>query len=394
MKKVYLDHNATTPVYEKIVLQSEELLSNWGNASSIHWASRKPKLIVRDARKKISHLLSCQPQEIIFTSGASESNTSIILSVWNKLKNTGRNEFITTNIEHPSVLNTFKFIQEQGAIVHFINVNLNGQFDYQKFNHVLSEKTALVSVMYANNETGLILPIKEITRIAKEKNVLVHSDMVQAFSKIDVNVSDVKVDYASFSAHKFYSLKGTGFLYAKKGTPFSPLIFGGGQERGRRGGTENNVGIEALNIVLDNWAQIVSNSKQIKNLRDHLQNRILGEISDVLINHKDCERLPNTLSLVINDVDGESLLMSLDLKGYAVSTGAACSSGNPNPSKTLLSIGLSHRQAQSSLRVSLGKDNTADEINNFCDELVRIVKHLRGISKYQDTKTQSLELSI
>jgi cysteine desulfurase len=385
MKKVYLDHNATTPVHEKILSQSEELLVNWGNASSIHWASRKSKHILRDTRKKLSDLLTCQPQEIIFTSGASESNTAIIMSVWSKFKDTNRKEFITTNIEHPSVLNTFKAISELGAIVHYIDVDLDGQFDFNHYRRVLSENTALVSIMLANNETGLLLPLTEIATLAKEKNALVHSDMVQAFSKVQINLSDLKLDYASFSAHKFYALKGTGFLYAKKGVPFSPLIYGGGQERGRRGGTENNIGISALGIVLDNWSDVFSSNQKTEVLRNYLQDKILSEISGVIVNHKNCARLPNTLSVVIDGVDGESLLMSLDLNGYAVSTGAACSSGNPTPSKTLLSIGLSHRQAQSSLRVSLGKDNTSEEINNFCNEIIRTVGRLRHISKSEES---------
>ncbi len=375
---VYLDHNATTPLHP-LVKNSliQELDSHFGNPSSIHWAGRKAKNLIRNARQNLSELFSVSPLELIFTSGASESNNTVIQTLFLNLKN--RTEYICSAIEHPSVLKTMQHIESLGALVHRIPVSREGQLDLEFYQNVLSEKTALVSVMLANNETGNLFPIKRMAEMAHEKGALFHTDAVQGLGKIDVNLKDLGVDYASFSAHKFYALKGSGLLYCKKSSPQFPFLFGGAQERSRRGGTENVLGIMTFGLMAKMKKEITEESLRLEKLRDHMQQQILKLIPNTRVTGSSKNRLPNTLSLVIDGIDGETLLMNLDIKGFAVSTGAACSSGNPEPSPVLLAMGLSRAEAQGSLRVSLGWQNTEDEINDFIKELVLSVQRLRLI---------------
>lgn len=376
--RVYLDHNATTPHSSILKSRWMELASISGNPSSIHQDSRVSKTILRETRKKLADFLGCSSLEIIFTSGASEGNNAVLKSVFSLLKES-RNEFIISHVEHPSVLKTVEALREWGATVHLVPVNRDGILDINFVKEKLSEKTALVSVMYANNETGSVFPISEISRLAHAAGALVHSDCVQMLGKSVVDFKSLDVDYATFSAHKFYSMKGTGFVYVKKSSPWIPLIHGGGQERSRRGGTENITGIAALNIVLDELKSYESKISEVKKMRDDMEAQILEKISDVSITAVVGTRLANTSSLVIKGVDGETLLMSLDLKGFSVSTGAACSSGNPEPSPVLLSMGLSRQEAQNSLRVSLGWENTREEIQSFVNCLIETVEKLRAI---------------
>lgn len=384
---IYLDHNATTPISDLVLnmLQDQELglSQSWGNPSSIHAAGRRPKKILRETRQSIGQFLGCDPLEVVFTSGGSEGNNAIIRSVFDEVvfKKTTRCEFVTTQVEHPSVLKPMKWIESLGYKVHFVPVSKSGELDLNFYKKVLSEKTALVSVMTANNETGVIHPISEMTRLAHEQGALFHTDAVQALGKINLNLHDLGVDYATFSAHKFYSLKGTGFMYLKKGAPFQSLVLGGGQERHRRGGTENIVGIAALQSVLPLLLNLKSQIQDTRQLRDDMEAQILQKIPGVVITAETAVRVPNTSSLVIEGVEGETLLMSLDLKGFAVSTGAACSSGNPEPSATLLAMGLTRQEAQSSLRISLGWTTTPNEVQLFIQTLVEVVERLRGLEK-------------
>jgi len=376
---VYLDHNATSPLHPQVKNSLiEELESHFGNPSSIHWAGRKAKNIIRNSRQNLSELLSVSPLELIFTSGASESNNTVI-QVLHSL-HLGRNEYICSAVEHPSVLKTMQHIQSLGAIVHQIPVNRSGELDLDFYKQVLSENTALVSVMLANNETGHIFPIKEMARLAHQKGALFHTDAVQGLGKIEINLKDLDVDYASFSAHKFYALKGCGLLYAKKGAPQIPLIWGGAQERSRRGGTENVLGILSFGVMAKMKNEILSQSKRLEKLRDEMQSEILNQITNCHVTGSHLNRLPNTLSLVIDGIDGETLLMNLDIKGYAVSTGAACSSGNPEPSPVLLAMGLTRDEAQSSLRISLGWQNTDEEVQKFILDLIHSVQRLRSLN--------------
>lgn len=377
--RVYLDHNATTPHSSLLKAKWPEFIEITGNPSSIHQDSRIPKTILRETRQKIAELLSCSPLEIIFNSGASEGNSSVLKSVFD-VNGKARNEFLISHVEHPSVIKTAEYLKSQGAVIHLIPVSRSGMIDLNFIRSKLSEKTALVSVMFANNETGSVFPVKEISALAHSVGALMHSDCVQLLGKADVSFKDLDVDYATFSAHKFYSLKGTGFCYVKKSSPWIPLVHGGGQERGRRGGTENVLGLAALNVVLDEVKNCAPKISEMLRLRNLLEQKILSEITKVSITARDGQRLCNTSSLVIDNVDGETLLMSLDLKLYSVSTGAACSSGNPEPSPVLLAMGLTRDEAQSSLRISLGWSTTEDQVLNFVSTLSEVVTKLREIN--------------
>lgn len=372
----YFDCNATSPVSPEVLSRLGDWALQWGNPSSIHWAGRKPKALLREARGHLAQELAVSPLELIFTSGGSESNATVLKSIF---ASATKNHFITSAVEHPSVLKTMNALFALGARVDFIPVSKSGFLDLDFFKEKLNYQTALVSVMAANNETGHLFPIAKITELAHQKEALVHTDAVQALGKIPVDLKVWNVDYASFSAHKFYALKGTGLLYAKRGAPLEALILGGGQERHRRGGTENVLGIAAFGHMAGFLNLTIQKQKEIESLRDHFEARVAAEISGVKITGKRAPRLANTSSLVIAAIDGETLLMSLDLQGYAVSTGAACSSGNPEPSPVLLAMGLTREEAQSSLRISLGWGQTLNEVDGFVDVLKAIVFRLRKI---------------
>ncbi len=374
---VYFDHNATTPVCSEVLEALPQLAQSWGNPSSIHWGGRQPKNILRDARKAVAAAIGASPLEIIFTSGGSEANNAIIKGVFESTKT--RNHFMCSSVEHPSVMKTMLHLRELGALVDIIPVNRLGQIDLEFYKARLTEKTALVSVMLANNETGTIFPIHEMAELAHQKGALFHTDAVQAFGKIPLNLKELNVDFASFSAHKFYSVKGTGFIYSRKGSQFVPLIHGGGQERHRRGGTENVLGIGCLGVAAQKIGQVGERARVLGEMRDQMEKRILSEISEVTITAGESPRIANTSSLVLKGVDGETMLMALDLKGYAVSTGAACSSGNPEPSPVLLAMGLTRAEAQNSLRISLGWETTSEQIDGFIEALKVVVQRLRSL---------------
>lgn len=387
---VYFDNNATTPVCEEVVCAMPELLQVWGNPSSIHWGGRGPKNILRDARKWIAETVGAHVLELIFTSGGSESNNTVIRGVHDYFVNSGaaaggvvRNHFMCSAVEHPSVLKAMMHLKSLGAEVDIIPVDKQGKIDLDFYQSRLSGSTALVSVMMANNETGTIFPIKEMVAQAHAVGAFFHTDAVQAFGKMPLNLKDLNVDFASFSAHKVNALKGSGFIFSKKGSPLIPLILGGGQERHRRGGTENVLGIAALGIAARRFSQSSSlfaeKLMQLQKMRDHFEQRVLAEISRTQVTAGESPRLVNTSSLVLEGCDGETLLMSLDIQGFAVSTGAACSSGNPEPSPVLLAMGLTRGEAQNSLRVSFGWMTTWDEVNHFIDVLKKVVERLRSI---------------
>lgn len=380
-KRIYLDHNATTPVCAEVLASLTQLAENWGNPSSIHWAGRGPKNLMRDARKSVAQAVNISPLEVVFTSGGTEGNNTVIKGVYqyNKIHAPEKMHFMCSRVEHPAVIRAMETLKEWGAEVDFIPVNRQGQIDLDFFQAKLSPQTALVSVMMANNETGTIFPIKKMAALAHAQGALFHSDCVQAFGKIPVDLKDLDVDYASFSGHKFYSLKGSGFLYSKKGSPYVALIEGGAQERHRRGGTENSIGIGALGVVAQRADLVQSKARDLEKMRDHMEARILEEIPQVTITAAESLRLPNTSALVLLGADGETMLMSLDIKGFAVSTGAACSSGSPEPSPTLLAMGLSRDEAQNSLRVSLGWETTQAEVDEFIEALKAVVARLRTL---------------
>ena len=375
---LYFDHNATTPPHPELVRMMPEWLNLWGNPSSIHWAGQSVKTPIRQARLAISHLVHCQPLELIFTSGASEGNNSVLKGLWQNRDH--RDHIVTSQVEHPSVMKTIQWLEDQGAKVTYIPVSRDGQLDMDALKKCLTHKTLVVSIMAANNEIGSVFPVREIAEMAHEVGAYMHTDAVQMLGKLPVDLKNWGVDYATFSAHKVNGLKGTGITYVRRGALFEPLIHGGAQERHRRGGTENVIGILSFGFVAERIVDLHEKGKRMQILRDEFESLVIDHIANVKVNGHGSERLPNTSSLVIDGVDGETLLMSLDLKGIAVSTGAACSSGNPEPSPTLLAIGLTREEAQSSLRVSFGPFTQQREVFELVEVLKEVVSRLRRIN--------------
>lgn len=394
-QQIYLDHNATTPLAREISELVPQWLKEWGNPSSIHQSGRGPKALIRSARRSLAQAWDCHPLEIVFTSGGSEANNLVLKGTFQKLNSISNRQrkprFICSAVEHPSVLKTLEVLRAQGAEVVSIPVNRQGFLDLEIYEKALIEKpTDLVSIMYANNETGNKFPLVQLIELAHSHGALIHSDMVQALGKENFSLRGLNLDFASFSAHKFYSLKGAGALYCKKGHVLPSLIHGGAQERSRRAGTENALSIAAFGKMAEMHSQVEEQRLRIEKMRDNLQEQLIQNIADVEITGLEAPRLSNTLSALISDVDGETLLMNLDMAGFGVSTGAACSSGNPEPSPVLLAMGLTRFEAQSSLRIGLGWGNTQEDIDQFLKQLVATVERLRS---FKDNSSSESELS-
>jgi len=388
--RIYLDHNATTPLAGRVAERVPEWLEAWGNPSSIHFSGRAPKALIRDARDRFARMIGAATLEVIFTSGGSEANNLALKGVFETLEKakSPRRRYLVSAVEHPSVKRTAEFLRDRGADVRTVPVLRSGAIDLEAYERLLDERTALVSVMLANNETGNIYPVARLAELARAKGAFFHADCVQALGKIPVDVRALGVDLATFSGHKFYALKGVGALYARKGLQLESLVHGGGQERHRRGGTENALAIASLGAMCELADEVVRRGEETRRLRDLLEARVLSEIPGVTVTGGESPRLPNTSSLVIDGVDGEIMLMNLDIRGYSVSTGAACSSGNPEPSPVLLAMGLSRAQAQSSLRLGLGWGSRPAEIERFVADLGAVVKRIRSI----DQKGANVEL--
>ena len=379
---IYLDFNATTPLHSQVQERLLGWATFWGNPSSIHHDGRQSKKLLRESRRTLAQVLNCHP--LIFTSGGSEANNLAIKGCLGALKekNSPRFRVLLGAIEHPSVLKQEGELINQGYEVIRIPVNREGQYDLDFFKNHLDDKVALVSVMLANNEVGAVAPLREMVQMTHEVGGYFHSDLVQALGKMPFDLKDLNVDLASFSSHKVYALKGAGLLYSKKGTPLTSIIQGGAQERGRRAGTENLLAIASFAHMAD-YIQKNPVDSSLRTLRDQMEKQIETRISGVQFLCRKQERLPNTSSFFISGVSGESLLMNLDIRGFSVGTGAACSSGNPEPSPVLLAMGLSHAEAQSSLRVSLGVVTTAEQIELFVNSLSEVVTHLRELDKVE-----------
>jgi cysteine desulfurase len=384
MKKVYLDYNATTPVDPRVLEAMVPFMKEkFGNPSSIHSFGRAGKAALDDSREQVAELLGAHPREIVFTSGGSESNNFAIKGVALGLREKG-NHLITTQVEHASVLETFRFLESQGFHVTYLGVDKYGLIDLEELRGAITDSTILVSIMFANNETGVIMPIREIAEIVKEKGVILHTDAIQAAGKIDINMRDLPIDLLSLSSHKLYGPKGVGALFIRDGIKLSTLIHGGGQEKGRRSGTENVAGIVGLGKACEIIREDIECSIQdtgIKKLRDGLYNEILKRISGVRLNGHPEKRLSNTLNLSFEGIEGESLVMNLDIEGIAVSTGSACSEGNVEPSHVLLAMGLSKELAVSSLRFSLGRFTEKGDIDRVIEVLPGIVERIKTVDK-------------
>ena len=381
MNRIYFDHNATTPVLDEVFEAMVPFLKEqWGNPSSIHWAGRGTRKAVEDARERVAALLNCAPLELIFTSSGTEGDNHAIKGLAYAQKNKG-NHIITTKVEHPAVLSTCKHLQKEGFEVTYLDVDKDGLLDLEELTKAITPKTILISVMFANNETGVIFPIKEIGRIAKEKGVAFHTDAVQAAGKIKIDVQDLNVDLMTISGHKLYAPKGVGALFIKRGTRLVPLIHGGHQERNRRGGTENVAGIVAMGKAAEIAMRDMDKEiEHLQVLKERLEKGIADRVPHIKVNGHADKRLPNTSNISFEFVEGESLLLNLDMKGIAASSGSACTSGSLEPSHVLVSMGLTHELSHGSVRFSLGKSNTIEEIDYLLEIMPPIVERMRSMS--------------
>jgi cysteine desulfurase len=385
-KRVYLDYNATTPLHPELLTLVQQNLTKFGNPSSVHWAGRESKNIISQARESLAQFLHCNPLEIVFTAGGSEGNNLALKGILDHGAG-NRKEIICSEVEHPSVLKTVEFLEKKGFKVLWLKVNRDGAISLEELEKLLSENTALLTCQLVNNETGNIFPLKKMARLAHKVGAFVHSDMVQSLGKIPVDLTAMDVDLASFAGHKFYGLKGAGLLYIKRGLHVESLIAGGGQERNRRAGTENALAIgsigDAARIL---GPQLNDKMTSIEKMRDDLQSLILQEIPQCRINGAESKRVPNTINVTFSEVDGETLLINLDTKGFAVSSGAACSSGSQEPSPVLVAMGLTPEEASQSLRVSLGWLTTQEEIADFFSNLKSMVLKMREIHKSEEVE--------
>jgi cysteine desulfurase len=383
VQRFYFDHNATTPVAPEVLDAMVSCLGQvYGNASSIHHFGQNAKQRLEAARRQLAALIHCQPTELVFTGGGTEADNLAILGVLRARSSTAAH-VITSNIEHPAVLAPCAQLEREGVEVTRLRVGASGVVNPDDVRRALRPATALISVMHANNELGTIQPIAEIAGIAREAGVPVHVDGVQALGKLPVDVEALGVDLYTMSAHKLYAPKGVGALYVRKGTKLAPIIFGGHHERDRRPGTENVPGIVAFGAAADLAGRnLAADAERLTVLRDRLENTVLSRISGTGINGSRWARTPNTSNLYFDGVDGEALVISLDLRGFAVSTGAACSSGALAPSHVLTAIGLSSDRARASMRFSLGHSNTVEQVDALADALEASMTHLRRISMH------------
>lgn len=381
MNTIYLDNNATTKTDEEVVkAMLPYLLENYGNPSSIYKIGRDTRKAVEEAREKVAKALNCEVNEIYFTSGGSESDNTAIKGIAHSYKNKG-NHIITSKIEHPAVLETCKELEKEGFEVSYIGVDENGIINLKELEASIKPSTILISVMFANNEIGTIQPIKEIGKIAKENNIYFHTDAVQAVGNLKIDVKELNLDSLSLSAHKFYGPKGVGALYVKKGVKFNKFISGGHQEKNKRAGTENVAGIVGLGKAIElAYQDLDKHNEKIRELRDYYVEEITKRIPYIKINGDIKKRLPGNSNISFRFIEGEGLLLNLDLKGICASSGSACTSGSLDPSHVLLAIGLPHEIAHGSLRISIGKYNTKEEIDYVIECLVEIVGRLREMS--------------
>ncbi|RMF89033.1 MAG: cysteine desulfurase NifS [Nitrospinota bacterium] len=388
MQRIYLDHNATTPVDEEVLeAMAPFVQKQFGNPSSLHHWGREARRAVEQAREEVALLIGAEdPAEIFFTSGGSEADNLALKGVAFPYWKQGK-QIITSQVEHPAVLSTCRLLETYGYRVTYLPVDRYGQVDPADLEAALTPETILVSIMHANNEVGTIQPVAELATLAKEKGVLFHTDAVQSVGKIPVDVKALGVDLLSLSGHKLYAPKGIGALYVRKGTPLWPLISGGHQEGGLRAGTENVAGIVALGKACAIARRVMKQEgERLARLRDRLQEGICTTIPGVSLNGHPTQRLPTTVNLSFHGVEGEALLIHLDLQGVAVSTGSACSSGRLEPSHVLEAMGLTPEESKSAIRFSLGRGNTEEEITSVLDLLPPIVEQLRLTSLLWEEK--------
>lgn len=376
----YFDHNATTPidneVFKAVVPYYEQL---YGNPSSSYYIGRQVRDKIENVRSSIASYFNMNPEGVMFTSSGSEADNMIIKGIALGNKNLG-NHIITTKIEHPAVLNTCKFLENNGFEVTYLDVKENGIIDTQELKNAIKDNTILISIMYANNEIGTIQPIQEIGQIAKEKGIIFHTDAVQAIGEIRIDVQKLNIDCMSISGHKIYAPKGIGMAYIKPGIKFEPLIHGGSQEFYFRAGTENVIGIIALGKAIELLDKnIENNNEKLIDLKSYILNKIQNNLTDYIINGDIDKRTLNNINLSFKDIDGESLLLALDLDGICVSSGSACHSDSMEPSHVLRAIGVPNDYISGTLRISFGKNTTKKEIDYLIEKIKEKIDFIKGI---------------
>ena len=382
MKTTYMDYSATTYVKPEVLdAMMPFFTEKFGNPSSFYGISRETKMAVDNARAQVAKAINCDPNEVYFTGGGSEADNWAIKGIATAHMKKG-NHIITTKIEHHAVLHTCEFLEKFGFEVTYLEVNEEGFIDLKQLESAITDKTILVSIMFANNEIGTIQPIKEIGAICREKKVLFHTDAVQAIGSVPVDVKEMNIDLLSLAGHKLYGPKGIGALYIRKGVRIDNLIHGGGQERGRRAGTENIPGVvglgKAIEIATEN---IEENRARLTVLRDKLIDGVLERIPYARLNGpRGDKRLPGNSNISFEFIEGESILLSLDFEGICASSGSACTSGSLDPSHVLLAIGLPHEKAHGSLRTTLGAASTEEDVEKLLNELPPIIERLRNMS--------------
>jgi cysteine desulfurase len=385
-KKIYLDNNATTPLHSEVERAMHEAMNIFGNASSLHGFGREAKSMIERARADIASFINAESDEIIFVGSGSEANNTILnmvscCSAICGAKCGGRHQVVISEIEHPCIIETSKCIEQKGVSIIRVGVDRYGKVDTDKLKNTVTEKTMLVSIIMANNEIGTIQDIKKIAEIAHSKGALFHTDAVQAVGKIPVDVKELGVDFLSFSAHKIYGPKGIGALYARAKAPFCPFIRGGHQEKGRRAGTENTIGIAGMaEAMLCRKDEMFLESDRLNKLKKRLKLFIENNIKDISFNGHPTDSLPGTLNASFKGAEGEAVLLYLDIEGIAVSTGSACASGSLNPSHVLLATGISPEEAHGAIRFSLGRETTDDDIDYVIERLPLVINKVRSIS--------------
>ncbi|NLW82037.1 MAG: aminotransferase class V-fold PLP-dependent enzyme [Desulfovibrionales bacterium] len=385
-RTVYFDNNATTPLHPEVKKTLQEGLEIFGNPSSMHQFGREAREKVEDAREKVASFLGAHAEEILFVGSGSEANNTVLSllhcdSTTCACSLSGRRDLVTTVIEHPCVLNTARHLGRKNHGVHYLSVDRDGRIDLDDLRRAVTDKVGMVSVMMANNEIGTVQDIKGAARIAHEAGALFHTDAVQAVGKIPVDVRDLDVDFLTLSGHKIYGPKGIGALYVKKGAPYCPLILGGHQEFGRRAGTENSLGIFGLGKAIEMRAlEMADEEDRILGLKQTLRDGIERAIPDVLFMGHPVHCLPGTLNVSFAGAEGEAILLYLDLAGIAVSTGSACASGSLDPSHVIMATGVPVENAHGSIRISLGRENTLDDVTYMLEKLPPIIGRIREMS--------------
>lgn len=378
---VYADNSATTKISKEVLdAMMPYLTEGYGNPSSIYKLGRDSKRAIETAREKCAAALGCTPSEIYFTGGGSESDNWALIGTAHKLAPTGKKHIITTAVEHHAILHTCAALEKEGFEVTYLPVDSEGKISLTELENTIRPDTALVSIMYANNEIGVINPISEIGKICRKKGVLFHTDAVQAVGNVPINVTEQSIDMLSLSGHKIHAQKGVGILYIRKGINLPNLINGGGQERSKRAGTENVPAIVGLGVALENAvSDIPGKIEKVSKMRDRLIDGLL-KIERTRLNGSRTDRLCGNVNISVEGVEGESLLLSLDLKGICASSGSACTSGSLDPSHVLLALGLPHEVAHGSLRLSISDETTDEDIDYILEVVPEVVERLRAMS--------------